>query len=238
MSDKYIPSSKSGSRSTCKSQTHLQPHLIPSQSFLRQQQQPSPHYGHAHHRSRPQGTPVLAYPLPTKPQLDGVTQIPLLAVDNQKTGSDLVISFRCSDWGIGVQMEGIPMTDLLYHNAHGLEHPQERVVDGFGLQSLRLNILWPNYPPFAKLISASGKDGKPLTRAGLGYEVAQAFAEFFSQITSRSVQPTQPGPYTIALLGSSPGSSAGIRFEQLHLITVRNTSHGEWMAEVRAVLEA
>lgn len=265
MSDKYIPSSsdkitctdhrplddifgnpyaasgspQTGSGPTRASRTHSQPwpHAAPSQSFLAQQQQALHYAGHAHHRPPPQGTPVLAYPLPTKPQLDGVTQIPLLAVDNQKSGTGLVVSFRCSDWGIGVQMEGIPMTDLLYHNARGLERPQEHVIDGFGLKVLRLNILWPDYPPFVKSVSASGKDGKPITRAGLGYEVAQAFADFFSQITSRSVQPTQPGPYTIALQGPRSGWSAGIRFEQLQLITVRNTSYGEWMAEVRAVLE-
>jgi hypothetical protein len=33
------------------------------------------------------------------------------------------------------------MTDLLYHNARGLERPQEHVIDGFGLKVLRLNIL-------------------------------------------------------------------------------------------------
>ncbi|KAF9230960.1 hypothetical protein BU15DRAFT_68734 [Melanogaster broomeanus] len=260
LSDKYIPSSSdkitcadhrpldeifghpytslghpphSGSRSTSASQTQThsrsQSHMIPSPSSLGRQRQASHQHGHARHQSRPLGPAVLTYPLPTKPQLDGVIQIPLLAVDNQQSGTDLVVSFRCSDWGIGVQMEGIPMTDLLYHNARGLERPQERVLEGFGLTSLRLNILWPNYLPFAKTICASGKDDKPVTRAGLGYEVAQAFAEFF-----RAIQPTQPGRYTIALL--RPGSSAGLRFEQLHLITVRNTSRGEWMAEVRAVL--
>jgi hypothetical protein len=140
MSDKYIPSSsdkitctdhrplddifgnpyaasgspQTGSGPTRASRTHSQPwpHAAPSQSFLAQQQQALHYAGHAHHRPPPQGTPVLAYPLPTKPQLDGVTQIPLLAVDNQKSGTGLVVSFRCSDWGIGVQMEG---TSIITH---------------------------------------------------------------------------------------------------------------------------
>ncbi|KIK82293.1 hypothetical protein PAXRUDRAFT_14804 [Paxillus rubicundulus Ve08.2h10] len=137
MSDKYIPSSSdkitctdhrplddifgspyaaSGSGSIRASQIHSQPwpHAVPSQSFLAQEQQALHYAGHAHHRPPPQVTPVLAYPLPTKPQLDGVTQIPLLAVDNQKSGTGLVVSFRCSDWGIGVQMEG---TSIMAHIA-------------------------------------------------------------------------------------------------------------------------
>ena len=165
-------------------------------------------------RGHPRHSSVLTYPLPTKPQLDGVVQIPLLAVDNQMSGTGLIIDFRCSDWGIGVELEGvlphvilpprvpetlnkgIQMLDLLHDNVSGLENPYERVLDGFGLTDLRLNILvrplprrvrypipyrlqWPQNPPFAKVISAFGRDGKPITRAQLGYEVAFAFAEFF-----------------------------------------------------------
>ncbi|KAG6372210.1 hypothetical protein JVT61DRAFT_8003 [Boletus reticuloceps] len=185
-------------------------------------------------RGQPQHTSVLTYALPTKPQLDGVIQIPLLAVDNQISGTGLVVNFRCSDWGIGILVEGIPMSDLLHSNVSALEDPHERVLDGFGFTNLRFNILWPHYPPFVKVMSAFGRDGKPMTRAELGYEVSLAFAEFIFLITSRSIPPAQPGPYAIAL---SPGSSSpGITFEKLHLITVRNTSRGEWMAEIRAVL--
>lgn len=65
-------------------------------------------HGHARHSS------VLTYPLPTRPEMDGVVQIPLLAVDNQMSGTGLVVDFRCSDWGIGVQVEGmLPYADLL-----------------------------------------------------------------------------------------------------------------------------
>ncbi|KAH0833434.1 hypothetical protein J3R83DRAFT_12548 [Lanmaoa asiatica] len=184
-------------------------------------------------RGHPQHTSVLTYPLPTKPQLDGVVQIPLLAVDNQMSGTGLVVTFQCSDWGIGVEVEGIPMSDLLHGNVSGLENPHQRVLDGLGLTDLRLNILWPHYPPFAKVISAFGTGGEPITRAELGYEVSLAFAEFF-YITSRSIPPAQRGPYAIS--SSPPGSSSPeIKFDQLHLITVRNTSRGEWVAEIRAV---
>lgn len=41
---------------------------------------------------------------------------------------------------------GIPMTELLYHNACGLERGHERVLAGFGITSLRLNILVRLYP--------------------------------------------------------------------------------------------
>lgn len=58
-------------------------------------------------RGHPLRTSVLTYPLPTKPQLDGVVLIPLLAVDNQMNGTGLVVNFQCSDWGIGVQVEGM-----------------------------------------------------------------------------------------------------------------------------------
>lgn len=58
-------------------------------------------------QAHPQHTAVLTYPLPTKPQLDGVLHIPLLAVDNQMSGTGLVVDFRCSDWGIGVEVEGM-----------------------------------------------------------------------------------------------------------------------------------
>ncbi|KIJ62949.1 hypothetical protein HYDPIDRAFT_168894 [Hydnomerulius pinastri MD-312] len=256
LSDKYIPSSSD--KITCADHRPLdeifgnpfsssgwprapqplsQPHHIPSQSSHGQQQQGSHLYEHANHQPRTQAPPVLTYTLPTKPQLDGVLQIPLLAVDNRKSGTGLVIDFRCSDWGIGVQMEGIPMMDLLHHHARGLERGHERVLDGLGLTIMRLNILWPNYPPFTKSISAFGEDGKPITRAGLGHKVAQAFAQFFCQISPW--YSAQPGLYTIAPpQGSLPGRLSGIRFNQLHLISVRNTSCGEWMAEVRAAVGA
>lgn len=55
----------------------------------------------------PLHTSVLTYALPTKPQLDGVIHIPLLAVDNQMSGTGLVVDFRCSDWGIGIEIEGM-----------------------------------------------------------------------------------------------------------------------------------
>ena len=55
----------------------------------------------------PRGPPkVLTYTLPIKPQLDGVVQIPLLAVDNQMSGTGVVVDFKCSDWGIGVEVKG------------------------------------------------------------------------------------------------------------------------------------
>jgi len=103
-------------------------------------------------------TSILTYPLPARPQMDGIVHIPLLAVDNQTSGTGLIIDFRCSDWGIGVQVEGmllyldlalcteildsgIPMSDLLHGNVSGLESPHQHVLHGLGDANLRLNIL-------------------------------------------------------------------------------------------------
>ncbi|KAH7884863.1 hypothetical protein F5I97DRAFT_1929695 [Phlebopus sp. FC_14] len=211
---------------------------VPVHSHPAPQRQVSKQHGEVQQQQGHPVPPVLTYLPPSKPQLKGVLQIPLHAVNNHMTGMDLIVNYRCSDWGIGIQMEGISMTDLLYHHARGLERAHDRVLDGYGLTSIRLNIIWPYYPPFAKSISVFGTDGKPITRAGLGYEVSLAFAEFVYQIYTRSLRPTQPNPYSIALSqGSTTGvASGGIKFEQLHLTSVRNTSHGEWMAEVNAVV--
>ncbi|KAF8124758.1 hypothetical protein EV363DRAFT_1403043 [Boletus edulis] len=235
LSDQYIPSSSD--KITCADHRPLDRifgNLHPLSGLSQATSGPLHPSQNVPPRGQPQHTSVLTYALPTKPQLDGVIQIPLLAVDNQISGTGLVVNFRCSDWGIGILVEGIPMSDLLHSNVSPLEDPHERVLDGFGFTNLRFNILWPHYPPFVKVMSAFGRDGKPMTRAELGYEVSLAFAEFIFLITSRSIPSAQPGPYAIAL---SPGSSSpGITFEKLHLITVRNTSRGEWMAEIRAVL--
>ena len=110
LSDQYIPSSSDKITSTDHrpldeifGNTHPGPSCGWSQATSN-----SPHPSqNVAPRGHPRHTSVLTYPLPTKPQLDGVVQIPLLAVDNQMSGTGLVVDFRCSDWGIGVQVEGM-----------------------------------------------------------------------------------------------------------------------------------
>ncbi|KAG8212879.1 hypothetical protein J3R82DRAFT_11212 [Butyriboletus roseoflavus] len=180
LSDQYIPSSSD--KITCADHRPLDEIFgyIRSSSGWSQAESSSLHQSqNGTPRGNPRRPSVFTYPLPTKPQVDGVVQIPLLVVDNQMSGTGLVVDFRCSDWGIGVQVEGLPMSDLLHGNVSGLKNPHQCVLDGLGLTDLRLNILWPHYPPFAKVISAFGVDGKPISRAELGYEVSLAFAEFF-----------------------------------------------------------
>lgn len=132
MSDKYIPSSSdkitcadhrpldeifgnpftpsswppSGSRSSRVPQPHPQSHQVPPYPYQGQPQQLSYPYGHSHSQPHQQAPQILTYALPSKSQLGGILHIPLLAVDNQKSGTNIVIGFRCSDWGTGVQMEG------------------------------------------------------------------------------------------------------------------------------------
>jgi hypothetical protein len=109
LSDQYIPSSND--KITCTDHRplddifgNIRPSCGWSQATLN-----SPHPSqNVAPRGHPRHTSVLTYPLPTKPQLDGVVQIPLLAVDNQIRGTGCVVDFRCSDWGIGVQVEGMP----------------------------------------------------------------------------------------------------------------------------------
>lgn len=160
LSDQYIPSSSD--KITCTDHRPLDEifgNVRPSSGWVQAKSgsiYPS-HIGTS--RGDPRHASVLMYPLPTKPQLDGVVQIPLLAVDNQMSGTGLVVDFQCSDWGIGIQIEGllpyvdlasreelklnsgIPMSDLLHGNISCLENPQQRVLDGLDLTDLRFNIL-------------------------------------------------------------------------------------------------
>lgn len=159
LSDQYIPSSND--KITCTDHRPLDDifgNIRPSRGWS-QAASNSPHPSqNVTPRGHPRHTSVLTYPLPTRPQLDGVVQIPLLAVDNRIKGTGCVVDFRCSDWGIGVEVEGmllyadlasrtetldsgIPMSDLLHGNVSGLESPHQRVLDGLGVTDLRLNIL-------------------------------------------------------------------------------------------------
>ena len=107
LSDQYVPSSSD--KITCADHRPLDEIFgnIHSSSGWSQTETGSLHpsqNGTPH--GNPRHTSVLTYPLPTKPQMDGVVHIPLLVVDNQISGTGLVVDFRCSDWGIGVQVQG------------------------------------------------------------------------------------------------------------------------------------
>lgn len=117
LSDQYIPSSSD--KITCTDHRPLDEifgDMRPLSSWSQAQSGSVRAAQNGTPRGHPQHRPVLTYPLPTKPQLDGVVQIPLLAVDNQRSGTGLIVDFRCSDWGIGVQVEGmLSHGDLTLH---------------------------------------------------------------------------------------------------------------------------
>ncbi|KAL4074925.1 hypothetical protein V8B97DRAFT_1948419 [Scleroderma yunnanense] len=281
LSDKYIPSSTDkvtsadhrpldeifGGLSSSRSQLsapersftqHCQPRVHPyphqhqgmySQHHT-QHTQPSREYGHlSSHRHVP---PLILRQPQLRPPACGLLHIPLMQVDNQRQGSDLVINFRC--WERGMPMDGmsclffsdnnvcpdrvysgVSMSELLHDQEYMLERGRDCVLDGSGITKMKLNIIWPGYPPFVRTISPILSDGRAITRTGLGYEVALAFSAFFCEVGKSFVQRSHPGPFTIAHVQNG-NSLPGVRFDRLRLFSVRETSLGEWTPEVSAVV--
>ncbi|KIM62712.1 hypothetical protein SCLCIDRAFT_1214819 [Scleroderma citrinum Foug A] len=208
---------------------HLYPLQNQNQNSQRHTQHIPPSQQSGHPPSHHHVPQIILRKPQLKPPMSGILHIPLMQVDNQQRGSGLVINFRC--WERGLLTDGVSISELLHCQAYALERGLDRVLDGLG-RPVKLNIVWPGYPPFVRNISPVLSDGRAITRAELGYQVALAFSAFFCEVGK--TQSGHVGPFTIVAVRNG-NLSAGIRFDRLRLLGVRETSLGEWTPEVCAV---
>ncbi|KIJ62948.1 hypothetical protein HYDPIDRAFT_188842 [Hydnomerulius pinastri MD-312] len=173
-----------------------------------------------------------------RPDPNDVLRIPVGDVEFPPVGSRRKVDFDCLPRGVpGVQSEGTSMIDILYHKGSTMEGPHDIVLQGLGQEKEKLYISWPGYHPYCHSISTVGKDGRPVTRLELADNVSRAYVNFFHKIDINGSLPCNVGHYNISLHQGrhARDDSFGIQFEQLHLVGIRQTTKGSWVALVDVV---
>ncbi|KAH7884862.1 hypothetical protein F5I97DRAFT_1892899 [Phlebopus sp. FC_14] len=136
----------------------------------------------------------------------------------------------------GVRSVGTAMTDIKVKRWRNMQRPNDPTFDS-SVGSIMLRIHWPGYTPRMYCINNSGDGGSPLKRCELAWCVADAYENYFRLIEGLGTLPAHIGHFNIAL-HQGPNArpdSFGIHFEQLHLVSIRNTARGDWVAEVDVV---
>ncbi|KAH7928322.1 hypothetical protein BV22DRAFT_1126613 [Leucogyrophana mollusca] len=157
----------------------------------------------------------------------GMESLPVpQGVPDPDASAKSIVAFKCVIGG-----QGMAMTELLHHNARGLVRPDEKVLDK-RLRSINFRIQWPGYDVYHKEIPAF-REGKPITRAELGFDVSMAFAEFIYHINSNRIPPREGAESWMI-----SGLSGTIALGNLRLINVRKVGGKDWQADVVAVKQA
>ncbi|KAF9230961.1 hypothetical protein BU15DRAFT_68735 [Melanogaster broomeanus] len=176
-------------------------------------------------------------------QLNAVPQ----AAGHKSDYSGIVVEFKSHPrHKLGSREGATSMVNILRYKDGAMECPLDTVLEGLGQDKIRFRLAWPGYHPEWLTLHTVAKDGRPITRYELGMQVSQAHVDFFKvadlrfliqKVEMNGILPDQLGMFNIALHRgphARPGSF-GIKMEQLHLISVRDTGGGVWQADVEVV---
>ncbi|KAJ7222758.1 hypothetical protein B0H12DRAFT_1304641 [Mycena haematopus] len=170
------------------------------------------------HSSSQQSSPFTS---PTRRRLPlQVYNPPKWQAATEQTGTHRSITFDYP----GHTRQGVSMRDLrLKNTATPIRGSNDPVLAHTGLQRVIFRIIWPGYGhvEWCRPIVVTSPTGAPITRVGLGVQIASSFARFVekSEYETPSAREWMISPNCV-------------RFDHLYLIALHNTSGDVWQADV------